>query len=129
MGCMRPATAAADSKLAGPTRSAGTARSGGRTARPSAAARPRAHAGRADGRVIGGDLLLQREVREQLVDDGDDVEARGEVARDDDAERIALPQVMALVEQHGPQLLRIEPLDEPRRKADPRPDEPVAERE
>src|SRR4029077_389637 len=53
----------------------------------------------------------------------------GEIARHDLAERIALPEVVALVIEHGAKLVRVEPFHECRRKADARTDEPVAERE
>ena len=62
--------------------------------------------------LIGLDLLLQGVEREELVDHRNDVEARGEVAGDDLAERIALPQVIALVMEHGTELIRLEPVDE-----------------
>ena len=60
----------------------------------------------------GLDLLLQGVEREELVDHRNDVEACGEVAGDDLAERIALPQVIALVMEHGTELILLEPVDE-----------------
>ena len=67
--------------------------------------------------------------REELVDDGNNIETGGEIAGDDLAKWIALPQVVALVVKHGAELVRLETFYECGRKADPRAEEPVAERE
>ena len=79
--------------------------------------------------MIGGHLLLHRVVLDELLDDRHDVQAGGEVPGDDEPQGIALLEVVALVKEHGPQLGVIEPLDETGREADPRPAEPIAERE
>src|SRR2546430_13629363 len=84
---------------------------------------------RADRVLISRDLFLQRVERDELVDDRDHIEARGEVARNDQTQGIAVAQVIALVEQDRAELVAIETLDEGGGEADPGSKEPVAERE
>src|SRR5207245_9077215 len=79
-------------------------------------------------RLVRGDLLLKREEADELVDDRDDVQAGGEVARDDEPQRVALPQVIALVQKHRAKLGDVQPVDQRGRETDPRAQEPVAER-
>src|SRR5256886_9996048 len=78
---------------------------------------------------VGRDLLLERVETDELVDDRDDVEAGREVASDDDAQRIAVLEVVPLVEEDRAKLLTVGPRDQRRRQADARSKEPVAERE
>src|SRR5438094_7290812 len=84
---------------------------------------------RADRVLIRGDLLLQRVERDELVDDRDHVEARGEVARNDQTQGIAMAQVIALVEQDRAELVAVEALHQRGGETDPGSKEPVAERE
>src|SRR5438046_10527308 len=84
---------------------------------------------RADRVLISRDLLLQRVERDELVDDRDHVEARGEVPRDDQTQGIAVAQVIALVEQDRTELVAVEALDQRGGEADAGTKGPVADRE
>ena len=79
--------------------------------------------------LIRRDLLLHGVVLDQLFDHRDDVQPGGEIAGDDQPERVAVPQVIALVEQHRAQLVGLQAVHQTGGEADARSEEPIAERE